>query len=131
MIFEAVYRLGHRILMQPQTSSLHNIGSFFLAVGTVFATFILQWFSAAHTAGVPDIYYLFSAVRTDSFPVYLSAERTDRLNSYNGWGKSSSVIDYIYYSGFASCPKFETIQKKYGDFPFISDHYPIKAVLIF
>lgn len=61
----------------------------------------------------------------------VSAERTDRLNSYNGWGKSSSVIDYIYYSGFASCPKFETIQKKYGDFPFISDHYPIKAVLIF
>lgn len=60
-----------------------------------------------------------------------SAERTDRLNSYNGWGKSSSVIDYIYYSGFSSCPKFETIQKKYGEFPFISDHYPIKAVLVF
>lgn len=61
----------------------------------------------------------------------VSAERTDNLNSFNGWGKSSSIIDYIYYSGFASCPKFETIQKKYGDFPFISDHYPIKAVLIF
>ena len=61
----------------------------------------------------------------------VSAERTDNLNSFNGWGKSSSIIDYIYYSGFASCPKFETIQKKYGDFPFISDHYPIKAVLVF
>ena len=61
----------------------------------------------------------------------VSAERTDSLNSFNGWGKSSSVIDYIYYSGFSSCPKFETVQKKYGDFPFISDHYPVRAVLIF
>ena len=61
----------------------------------------------------------------------VSAERTDNLNSFNGWGKSSSIIDYIYYSGFASCPKFETVQKKYGDFPFISDHYPVRAVLIF
>ncbi len=60
-----------------------------------------------------------------------SAERTDNLNSYNGWGKSSSVIDYIYYSGFSSCPKFETVQKKYADFPFISDHYPVMATLIF
>lgn len=61
----------------------------------------------------------------------VSAERTDSLNSFNGWGKSSSIIDYIYYSGFSSCPKFETVQKKYGDFPFISDHYPVRAVLIF
>ena len=61
----------------------------------------------------------------------VTAERTDSLNSFNGWGKSSSVIDYIYYSGFSSCPKFETVQKKYGDFPFISDHYPVRAVLIF
>lgn len=61
----------------------------------------------------------------------VTAERTDSLNSFNGWGKSSSIIDYIYYSGFSSCPKFETVQKKYGDFPFISDHYPVRAVLIF
>lgn len=60
-----------------------------------------------------------------------TAERTDSLNSYNGWGRSDKIIDYIYYSGFSSCPKFETIQKKYADRPFISDHYPIKAVLIF
>ena len=61
----------------------------------------------------------------------VSAERTDNHVSYNGWGKGGSIIDYIYYSGFSSCPKFETVQKKYADFPFISDHYPVKAVLIF
>lgn len=60
-----------------------------------------------------------------------SAENTDSLNSFNGWGRSSSIIDYIFYSGFSYCIKFETIQKKYGDAPFISDHYPVKATLVF
>ena len=61
-----------------------------------------------------------------------SAERTDNLNSFNGWGRdTTSIIDYIYYSGFSSCPQFETVQKKYADRPFISDHYPVKAILIF
>ena len=61
-----------------------------------------------------------------------SAERTENLNSFNGWGRdTTSIIDYIYYSGFSSCPQFETVQKKYADRPFISDHYPVKAILIF
>lgn len=60
-----------------------------------------------------------------------TAERTDKCGSFNGWGRSDSVIDYIYYSGFSSCPKFETITKKYAERPFISDHFPVKAVLIF
>ncbi len=59
------------------------------------------------------------------------AEKTDNLNSFNGWGRSKQIIDYIYYSGFSSCTEFQTIQKKYAERPFISDHYPIKAILIF
>lgn len=61
----------------------------------------------------------------------VTAEKTDSLNSFNGWGRSSSIIDYIYYSGFSANPVFETIQKKYAEIPFISDHYPIKATLLF
>lgn len=60
-----------------------------------------------------------------------AAETTDFLASFNGWGKKSSIIDYIYYTGFARCPEFQTITKKFADKPFISDHFPIKAVLEF
>ena len=59
------------------------------------------------------------------------AAESDNYGSYNGWGRKSDIIDYIYYSGFSSCREFMTIKKKYADKPFISDHFPIKAVLIF
>ena len=60
-----------------------------------------------------------------------SAETTDTHHSYNGWGKSSSVIDYIYYSGFSACRKFSTVTKPYAERKFISDHFPISAELVF
>lgn len=59
------------------------------------------------------------------------AGKTDHEGTFNGWGKNSSIIDYIYFSGFSSCREYLTIKKKYADKPFISDHFPIKAVLIF
>ena len=59
------------------------------------------------------------------------AEKTDDLTTYNGWGKSSMMIDYIYVSGFSSCPEYQTVIKRYADRKFISDHYPICATLIF
>lgn len=57
----------------------------------------------------------------------------DHNPTYTGWGKTSdpSIIDYIFYKGFSSCPKFETVTKPYMDRTFISDHYPIKATLLF
>ena len=59
------------------------------------------------------------------------AARTDRHGSFNGWGKCNpeKIIDYIYFSGFKRCSSFETVTKEYGERRFISDHYPIKAVL--
>lgn len=60
-----------------------------------------------------------------------AAQNTDFLASFNGWGKKSSIIDYIYYSGFAGCQEFKTLTKKYADKPFISDHFPIQAILEF
>ena len=59
------------------------------------------------------------------------AEKTDSHATYNNWGKSSDIIDYIYYSGFRSCPEFRTVTQKFGEWPFISDHYPVEAVLGF
>ena len=63
-----------------------------------------------------------------------TAEETDDLPTFNGFGaadESPRVIDYIYYRGFASCPEYETIDKRYGTIPYISDHYPIVARLMF
>ena len=61
------------------------------------------------------------------------AAKTDYHRTYNGWGKEKTdkVIDYIYYSGFASCLEYQTVTKKYSDRNYISDHYPIFARLIF
>lgn len=59
------------------------------------------------------------------------AEKTDNLDTYNGWGRGSGVIDYIYVSGFSSCPEFQTVVKRYNDRKFVSDHYPVVAILIF
>ena len=59
------------------------------------------------------------------------AQKTDDLTTYNGWGKSSMMIDYIYVSGFSSCPEYQTVTKRYAVRKFISDHYPICATLLF
>lgn len=60
-----------------------------------------------------------------------AAFKTDLSATFNGWGKDSSTIDYIYFSGFSSCLHFEVINKGYEGRKFISDHYPIKSILIF
>ena len=57
---------------------------------------------------------------------------TDHKATFHNWGKeNTAVIDYIYYSGFSACEKFETITKGYMDRKFVSDHYPVKAILVF
>ncbi|MBQ3251159.1 MAG: endonuclease/exonuclease/phosphatase family protein [Bacteroidales bacterium] len=61
------------------------------------------------------------------------ALKTDNHNTFNGWGKAKAddVIDYIYISGFSSCPEYQTVTKKYAQRTYVSDHYPIVARLIF
>ena len=63
------------------------------------------------------------------------AKVTDNYTTYNSWGGNAPqkeyVIDYIYVSGFSAVPQFYTNLKPYADRQFISDHYPIVAVLCF
>ena len=59
------------------------------------------------------------------------AEKTDHLTTFNGWGKSESLIDYIYIKGFSACPFYQTVRKEYDGRKFISDHYPITAKVVF
>lgn len=56
----------------------------------------------------------------------------DNGATYHNWGKNKKdVIDYIYYSGFDSCASFRRVTEKFADKPFVSDHYPILAELVF
>lgn len=60
-----------------------------------------------------------------------TATSSDRTHSYNGYGEPKSDIDYIYYSGFSACPEFKVVTKSYVGIPYISDHYPVTATLVF
>lgn len=67
--------------------------------------------------------------------VRLTADMTDQVASFHGWGKRALQIDYIFAKGFSRNPMFQTVQKKYNDEAgephFVSDHYPIMTCLIF
>ncbi len=62
-----------------------------------------------------------------------TAFQTDHEGTYNGWGKAEpgKIIDYIWYDGFGSCTQYETVKKEYMERAYISDHFPIKATLVY
>ena len=41
----------------------------------------------------------------------------------------SKIIDYIYYRGFTSAEEFKVVDDTFDGKAYISDHYPIEAVL--
>lgn len=61
------------------------------------------------------------------------AAKTDSHNTFNGWSRARTdmIIDYIYVSGFSSCPEYRTVTEKYADKAFVSDHYPVISRLVF
>lgn len=62
-----------------------------------------------------------------------SAVKTDDGITYNAWGKTQqqSQIDHVYYSGFDRCDEFSVLTKKYENRSFLSDHFPVIAVMVF
>ncbi|MBO6221482.1 MAG: endonuclease/exonuclease/phosphatase family protein, partial [Bacteroidales bacterium] len=60
-----------------------------------------------------------------------TAPVTDNDVTWHDWGKVSGTppIDYVFYSGFDGCDKFEVIRQEYSGVPYVSDHYPVKATL--
>lgn len=61
----------------------------------------------------------------------LTAGKTDDFGTFNGWGGADTQIDYIYHKGFGKCTEYETVKTRYAGKPYISDHYPIRALLNF
>ncbi len=58
--------------------------------------------------------------------------KTDNAGTFNGWGTNYSnlMIDHIFFSDFNSL-EYRTIRDRYLGVQFVSDHYPITAVLEF
>lgn len=67
------------------------------------------------------------AVMTDAREV---ADVTSNESTYHGYGtEEKAPIDYIFYSGFSRCSEFARVTKPYLECPYVSDHYPVTAVL--
>ena len=60
------------------------------------------------------------------------AVKTDRKGTFNAFTEReeyTGIIDYIYVSDWSRVLSYATLDKHYGGVKFISDHFPIKAVL--
>ena len=61
-----------------------------------------------------------------------SAEVTSNESTYHGYGTVvKDPIDYIFYSGFSGCKEFARVTKPYLECPYVSDHYPVTAILTY
>lgn len=61
-----------------------------------------------------------------------TAAVTEPTHSFNGYNaERHKTIDYIYFSGFSSAAEFHVITDSFNDAPFISDHYPVTASLVY
>ena len=59
-----------------------------------------------------------------------NAPTTDKIGTFNNWGSSSKVIDYIFESGFKLF-EYRTVNDTWKGVKYISDHYPICALMRF
>ena len=56
------------------------------------------------------------------------AEITDNGNTYHGFGKGESIIDYVFLSESIKCKKYERVIEKKGE-SIQSDHYGVLATI--
>lgn len=58
-----------------------------------------------------------------------TAPQGDRGPTFNGFSSSNLRLDHIFYRGFDSCDKFAVERRSWQGHTYISDHYPIYAIL--
>ncbi|MCQ2157622.1 MAG: endonuclease/exonuclease/phosphatase family protein [Bacteroidales bacterium] len=71
----------------------------------------------------------FDELKTKMINARESAKVSDNSPTYHGWGTASTTIDFIWYSGFSECSEFCTIKGEYCGTQYISDHYPVYAII--
>ena len=71
-----------------------------------------------------DMYKTFKNAR-------FTATSTDKGATFNNFGANTDYlrIDHVFYKGFASCSKFSAYRLSWSGHAYISDHYPVYAVL--
>lgn len=61
-----------------------------------------------------------------------TAKRSDNSRTFNNYGTTSTAqYDHIFYAGFAAASEFKTVTERWSGLAYISDHYPVYAVLRF
>ena len=61
-----------------------------------------------------------------------TAKKSDNSRTFNNYGTTSTAqYDHIFYSGFSSASEFTVVTQRWAGLAFISDHYPVYAVLRF
>jgi hypothetical protein len=84
---------------------------------------------AAHSTSAM-CYHINTGIGNKFTDVKTIAEKTNTLHTFNGWGRMEScAVDFIYVKGFSEYPLYETVTKQYAGREYISDHYPVRAVL--
>ncbi len=73
---------------------------------------------------------IFDGIKEFMTDVRAESPVTDNFGTYNNWGKSSQVVDHIFCSDFIP-EEYRTIRQRYASVPYISDHYPVYAILEF
>ena len=75
---------------------------------------------------------IFDGVKKFMVDARTTAPVTDNKASFNNFGGATNYprIDHIFSSGFTPL-RFATVDQRYEKVPYISDHYPIAAVLEF
>ena len=62
---------------------------------------------------------------------WTSAVEAEDGTTWHDWGRNPDDrhIDYIFYKGFKACESIRRITEQYGSSQYVSDHYPVAAVL--
>ncbi len=59
-----------------------------------------------------------------------TASETDHFGTFNGFKSASSIIDFIFVSGFKPV-SYRTVNESWNGIKFISDHFPISGLVEF
>ncbi|WP_295913401.1 endonuclease/exonuclease/phosphatase family protein [uncultured Alistipes sp.] len=54
---------------------------------------------------------------------------TDFNGTYNGWGAKTGIIDHVFYTKTLAVKEYHTVTESYGSVAYVSDHYPIYAII--
>ena len=80
----------------------------------------------------PDNSFTLEHLNLYMYNAAATAHKADTLPTFNGFGKSEGVcIDYIWWKNFKFCEEYSVIRKEYDGIKYVSDHWPIIAVLEF